>query len=445
MGWSVSVSVSRQMRASVEKLETNAMAGFWIGSSLVLFGEASGRAFWSTSLVYWAAQATGVLIVAPLLFLFAGRVLKVESREEDLHKDGTLGQHFKYQPGKSAPGEIGNPGRTANATISTLLVSLQTQTLRAWAKCRTPVLLFLLWLSAALGFSGLLAGGAAGDIWAYLPFPLLVWTALARGVPVTSVGILGVVVLLVSFSVRDMGPFAGGGALQDFVRAEVFLSVFSLTGLLIASGAEAKARAVFLREQLLVKEAEMERIKAQIQPHFLFNALTAIHSLVETEQERAREGIIALSELLRTSLDSAEQKFVPLATEMKFVENYLILQKIRFEDGLHTRVQWDESLGGCPVLPFLIQPLVENAIKHGAESAGQRIVSIEIVNDGHNVLIRVGNSVSVSTKDSSDWGKGIGLKSLRNRLAEGWKNEAELYFERKTPEWIDAVLRIPNQ
>ncbi len=116
---------------------------------------------------------------------------------------------------------------------------------------------------------------------------------------------------------------------------------------------------------VLAQERELAALKAQVNPHFLFNTLNAISAMVRRDPEQAREMIARLAEMLRYALDSAKRDQVPLGEDLRFVRAYLDLEAHRFPDRLDVRYEVDPEVLETPVPPILLQPLVENAIKHG--------------------------------------------------------------------------------
>ena len=363
-----------------------AVAGLWNAAMLVLTGMMAHVSLVQTALVYGIANATGVVVVAPLILLAAA------------------GRH---------------PGRRWQewAILGALLCSV-------WVAFSVP------------GHQTVLA---------YLPFPFLVWLALTGGLPMAALGILGAVAGAVGFSSHGAGPFAGGGPLANFAQIELYIGIFATTGLLLGAGTEAQRRERELRAEAATREAEMERIKAQIHPHFLFNCLAAIHSLVGTDTEGARGGIIALSDLLRASLDAAGEKFVPLGREIKLIENYLALQRMRFEDALVATVDCSPAAAAIPVPPMLIQPLVENAIKHGVDDDGQVSVKVLAFEKPEGLCIIVKNTLPAAAPRVEKWSDGVGLASVKSRMEEAWGSRATLAFSLEDPNWLVATILIMKE
>jgi LytS/YehU family sensor histidine kinase len=115
----------------------------------------------------------------------------------------------------------------------------------------------------------------------------------------------------------------------------------------------------------MVKELELQTIKAHINPHFIFNSLNSIRALVDENPERARKAVTELSNILRSSLQSDKMETVSLQKELSIVKDYLALEYMRFEDRLKIVYDIDEDTLDRPVPPMMLQTLVENAIKHG--------------------------------------------------------------------------------
>jgi len=166
-------------------------------------------------------------------------------------------------------------------------------------------------------------------------------------------------------------------------------------------------------------EARLNALRMQLDPHFLFNALNTISSQVERDPKLARRMIEHLGDLLRLSLESKEKQEVPLAEEMAFLEHYLAIQKIRFGDHLRIETQIAPEVKYASVPCLFVQPLVENAIRHGISrraSGGTVIVSAH--RDGNRLDIRVlDDGVGLPTGWTLENSSGVGLSVTRQRVA----------------------------
>jgi LytS/YehU family sensor histidine kinase len=171
------------------------------------------------------------------------------------------------------------------------------------------------------------------------------------------------------------------------------------------------------REQLEVQlaQAQVQSLKLQLHPHFLFNTLNTITALIGQDPQGAERMVSGLSDLLRLSLRNASDQEVPLDRELEILEHYLNIQQIRFADRLSVRYDIDPQVRQAMVPNLLLQPLVENAIRHGIApraAPGTIVVAAHRVDDQLRILVEddgVGPGGSTS-------GEGIGLRNTRARL-----------------------------
>ncbi|WP_457444305.1 sensor histidine kinase [Roseateles sp. P5_E4] len=164
------------------------------------------------------------------------------------------------------------------------------------------------------------------------------------------------------------------------------------------------------------RELELQVLRAQINPHFLFNALNNLRALINEDPTRAREMLSRLSNTLRHTLQHSAKERVPLADELAVVRDYIALEQLHHEERLRVDWQVDPATAGASVPPMLLQLLVENAIKHGiARTAGGGVVDIHIGRDGGKLNIAVDNPGQ--WKPGSTDSTGLGLANLRERLA----------------------------
>jgi len=169
--------------------------------------------------------------------------------------------------------------------------------------------------------------------------------------------------------------------------------------------AEAEARAL-----------ELQVLRAQINPHFLFNALNNLRALINEDPARAREMLSRLSNTLRHTLQHSARERVPLADELAVVRDYVALEQLHHEERLRVDWQVDPATADASVPPMLLQLLVENAIKHGiARTPGGGTVDVSIRRNGPRLAVAVGNPGH--WKPGSSDSTGLGLANLRERLA----------------------------
>ncbi len=194
---------------------------------------------------------------------------------------------------------------------------------------------------------------------------------------------------------------------------------------------------------IMVKEAQLNNLNAQLNPHFLFNALNNIKFLVLENPNAARRAIDLLSELLRNSLNSNIGKLISLKDEMDLVRDYLELEKIRFEERLQIKIETNIAVSKYLILPFSIQSLAENAIKHGIEKrkeGGFIWVKVETEND--LIKITVQNSGSLIKEMNNS---GIGLNNLKERLLMQYNGNAFFEIKEIENETVLTTILLPSK
>ncbi len=168
----------------------------------------------------------------------------------------------------------------------------------------------------------------------------------------------------------------------------------------------------------LNREQELAALKAQINPHFFFNTLNSISAMASRDPEETRVMIAQLGDLLRYAIDISKRDFVPLREEVEFTKAYLALESKRFSDRLQVEYNIAEKALTCLIPPMVIQPLVENAIKHGiepSEQGGKVVVNVSV--DGRNASVSVRDTgVGFQGTTLTAPGNGIGLSNTDARL-----------------------------
>jgi len=199
--------------------------------------------------------------------------------------------------------------------------------------------------------------------------------------------------------------------------------------------------------RLLAREAELRALRAQIRPHFFFNVMNSIYALIETRPREAQEMVELVADLMRQTLDASEQDFVPLAWELKAAETYLRIEKIRLGDRLNVRVESNADTSDCAVPPFLLQPLVENAVKHGVApmpGQGEVEVSTRIAADRLELTVRdTGRGCEAAGTGEEREGRGL---SITRRRLENLYGEAFSITQRNVePVGWEVRVCIPRQ
>jgi len=207
--------------------------------------------------------------------------------------------------------------------------------------------------------------------------------------------------------------------------------------------AQQRTETARLNEQL--SKAQFEALRRQIEPHFLFNTLNAVAGLVrEKRNDDAVSMIAGLSDLLRRTLKQSDAQHVPLGEEMQFLEKYLDIQKARFAERLQVSVDVPEDLTSAQVPGLLLQPIVENAVKHGI-SKQMRGGTIRISGHRENGALRL-SVYNDGPALSADWEHthaGVGLTNIRTRLEMLYGRAFELRMRNREPSGVEVSISLP--
>ena len=205
---------------------------------------------------------------------------------------------------------------------------------------------------------------------------------------------------------------------------------------------EQEAQSARLSAQLA--EARLGALRMQLNPHFLFNSLNAIGVLVRDNNTAAASRMIELlGELLHSVLRADARHEVPLAEEIQFLEQYLAIEQVRFSDRLTVRWSIDDTVRRLRVPGFILQPLVENALRHGiAKRSEPGAIEISAQRDGDTLLLRVRDDGPGMTA-AADASKGVGLANIRERLRTLYGDAASLMLVSTATEGTVATIRLP--
>jgi two-component system LytT family sensor kinase len=205
---------------------------------------------------------------------------------------------------------------------------------------------------------------------------------------------------------------------------------------------ERELRASQLEAQLA--GARLVRLQTQLHPHFLFNALNSVLPLVFRDREAAAQTILRLEELLRRSLEADAAQLVPLSRELEFLEMYLEIQKTRFQDRLQVAFDVPADLRSARVPNLILQPLVENAIKHGVSAQpGSGRVEISARRESGMLVLKVrddGPGLVVSPRSG---GSGVGLANTRERLQQLYGDDQRLDLENAPEGGLEVTVGLP--
>ena len=233
-------------------------------------------------------------------------------------------------------------------------------------------------------------------------------------------------------------------------KAQIWLLlywVFALIGTAVLQRrfAEERARRALLLQNDLV-QARFRELQSRLNPHFLFNVLNSISALIIVDPQKAESMVNQLSGLLRRVLTHGEQALIPLSEELELLRDYLSIEQVRFSDRLTIREEIDESLTRASIPPLTLQPIAENAIKHGIEPKSEPSTLEVIIQGRENGQVEIklaDDGVGFADAEQSS-GLGIGLKNVRDRLENVFPGETELSVALREEEGTIVTIRIPR-
>ncbi len=198
--------------------------------------------------------------------------------------------------------------------------------------------------------------------------------------------------------------------------------------------------------QASFKDAELSALKSQINPHFIFNSLNNIRSLVAEDEEKARDSITHLSDLLRYSIQFDQFEKVSLEKELEVVEDYLQLESIQLEERLKYKVDLVEESSDMNVPPMIVQTLVENAIKHSINelpNGGTILIESKLSDDYLKIFVKNTGQLKPVNEAVNGKRRGIGIKNSRERLRLLYGENASLSVENMNEHMVCATIKIP--
>jgi hypothetical protein len=198
--------------------------------------------------------------------------------------------------------------------------------------------------------------------------------------------------------------------------------------LFITASAASRAERQALSLEVLAREAELRALRAQVDPHFLFNSLNSIAALATGDGARAREMCLALADLLRDSLRLGGEAWIPLERELAIADRYLAIEQVRFGERLRVERRIDPAGAAWPVPPLILQPLVENAVTRGiAGLVDGGTVAVVVQTDSRGLTVEVNNPFDGTVGAG---GEGVGLANVRERLAAAYGDSASMTVHR---------------
>lgn len=240
-------------------------------------------------------------------------------------------------------------------------------------------------------------------------------------------------------------------AYQFFVYINLHLSIliyWGVAGIKSAFSYYQKYRERELKTSQLearLATSRLQVLKMQLHPHFLFNTLNAISELIYKDPESAERMITDLSDLLRLSFENLEVQEIPLKQELEFLEKYLEIEQMRFHDRLKVEMRIAPETLDAGVPNMILQPLVENAIKHGLapRSMGGRIEIVAARNNGSLQLSVIDNGIGIPLGDLHNLTEGVGLSNTRRRLRHLYGEKHQFDLEKAEESGLKVYLTIP--
>lgn len=318
-------------------------------------------------------------------------------------------------------------------------------------------------LLAAAGVMGGLLRDLAPDkeyIWKITPFPDLNLYRLLRKTDfrlplfgITSIGVILLAELLrstIAQRVPNQGVFAlqkTWGPMTGWMIVAQYATTLFATILPIKIWHSSRYEKLLEQQQMVLNEARLAALSSQINPHFLFNTLNSVASLIRQEPEQARQVVYKLSKILRRLLRKQEN-LVPLREELSFIDDYLAIEMVRFGDKLHFLKEVEPACLDMLVPSMLLQPLVENSIRHGLASkvsggtirvrgsrAGSRL-QITVEDDGVGIP---------EAKLARLFENGIGVNNVNERLKVLYGDNYKMWIDSRPSEGTSTGVEIPEQ
>lgn len=188
-------------------------------------------------------------------------------------------------------------------------------------------------------------------------------------------------------------------------------------------------------------QADLTQLRYQLQPHFFFNALNNIYSLIAFDPQKAQQSVHSLSKLMRHFMQNSDQKQISLAEEVDFLQQYISLMQLRLTDKTTVQVDFPKQVPQLTIAPLLFISLVENAFKHGVSATAATTLSFSLKVEGNTVIFRSENT-KIPTQESL-YSSGIGIDNLKKRLTLLYPERHQYTIEEKEGKYI-AQLTIDN-
>lgn len=280
--------------------------------------------------------------------------------------------------------------------------------------------------------------------WKNLSLKSIVPRILLSSLVLGSVLFLMTFIFNVSFNIVSIQEYKLGGIIARLVNLSslfLFWSVIYFAVHYLENYKKAEIESLIF--EAAVKDFELKTLKAQLNPHFIFNAMNSIRALIEEDPESAKNAVTKLSNLMRYTLKIERTETVPLAEELRTINDYLDLEKIRFEERLNYKINSNSDADRVEIPPMMIQTLVENGIKHGISKStqgGEIIIDCNIDSDKLKItIINTGTFDEEQLKNS----KGFGVSNTIQRLNLLYGDEASFIIKNINHNQVITEVKIP--
>lgn len=296
---------------------------------------------------------------------------------------------------------------------------------------------------------------AKAAAWAFLTPAIIalyrrnpLWRRPFRSAPLHLAAAVGFAALVVAATPPGPGtspsPYSARLASDLPPRAGTYLLVVAALAVLDVARQVRLAALRAARLETQLAGARLSTLRTQLHPHFLFNTLNGLLPLITADPDAAGRVLVQLGDLLRASFRPGASPLVPLAEEVDFLRRYLTLEATRFHDRLTVRLDVAPETLGAFVPSLVLQPLVENAVKHGVSlRPGPGSVRLSARRDGGMLVVEVGNDAAPEDAAPASTSNGVGLANTRARLAQLYGEAASLEAGSGTPGEFVSVLRLP--
>jgi two-component system LytT family sensor kinase len=270
----------------------------------------------------------------------------------------------------------------------------------------------------------------------WLPFFWLLFTPLAFGIRHAVYGLAGAV-----YSHRPWPELF----VYESLKISVFIGLFTVIRFGLLSYRELLEQKLQIeRSNALLRQAQLQRLTQQMQPHFLFNALNTVSSLMHTDVDKADATLLRLADVLRATLDAGDLHEAPLSSELKLARGYAHVMQERYGERVDIAWHIDDGALDCMLPVMSIQPLLENIFKHTVERRREPTrIAVSVAREGGRLCVTLDDDSGALGGDDTAGTPGIGIRNLRERLAVLYHGSASLSLVQLAPAGVRARMELP--